>query len=111
MQAFQPGIAALQTVNDLNGYLNALQWQLHQIPEGIRSLGKVQEVVEQIAQYASQAQFQTSGQLEEGLQQIHQALIRLRCALEALEPMGASLDYLTEQMSTLTVSVCNIEQS
>ncbi|CAK0833663.1 unnamed protein product [Prorocentrum cordatum] len=93
---FQTGTAALQTVNDRNGYLNALQWQLHQIPEGIRSLGKMQEVVEQIAQYASQAQFQTSGQLEEGLQQIHQ---------------GESLDYLTEQMSTLSVSVGDIEQS
>ncbi|CAK0800455.1 unnamed protein product, partial [Prorocentrum cordatum] len=93
---FRAGTAALQTVNVLNNYLASLQWQLYQAPEGFQALGRAKEVIEEMSRYANSAQGQNHG---------------IRRILESLEPVGDTLDHVTEQLAGLSASVLNMEQS
>eukprot|EP00959_Pyramimonas_sp_CCMP1952_P160631 3359365-Pyramimonas_sp.AAC.1 len=81
---FRAGTAALNTVNSLGSLLQGLQWQLQGIPEGVRALGRVQEVLDQMAAVAMNVQ-STPTQVEEGLQQIFQQLLQLRSIMTAFE--------------------------
>eukprot|EP00959_Pyramimonas_sp_CCMP1952_P300044 6275615-Pyramimonas_sp.AAC.1 len=71
--AVQQGAAAFNTVNQLGGLLQSLQWQLHNVPEGIRALANVQEVLDMMVAQAQNAQ-ETPNQLQEGMLQIHQGV-------------------------------------
>jgi hypothetical protein len=105
---FKAGGAALTTVNQLYGLLQGLQWQLQAIPEGVRALGQVQSVVDQMIQVATQTQ-QFPTQMEEGLQQIFQGITAIKTQLTGMADFAIAIDTLQESVNAIAGTLPGME--
>eukprot|EP00959_Pyramimonas_sp_CCMP1952_P095839 2004129-Pyramimonas_sp.AAC.1 len=83
--------------------LQSLQWQLHNIPEGVRALENVQQVLDRMIAFAMDSANHPT-EMQEGMHRIFQELSRLRALLETFENFGETLGGIQTAIEGLTTT-------